>query len=131
MNTQDTQQTDYPFTLRLLSEEDGGGYLIEFPDLPGCISDGETVEEAIENGRDAVQSWIHAANENNMTVPVPGQSQNLNHYSGKFVQRLPKSLHMKLSETAKAEGISINQLALSLIAEGLGQRHGHPPSNIS
>ena len=38
---------EYPFTIRELAIDDGGGFLIEFPDLPGCISDGETVEEAI------------------------------------------------------------------------------------
>ena len=52
---------DYPFTIRHLSKEDGGGYLIEFPDLPGCMSDGETIEEAIANGQDAVSCWIKAA----------------------------------------------------------------------
>lgn len=39
-----TNILDYPFTIRHLSKEDGGGYLIEFPDLPGCMSDGETIE---------------------------------------------------------------------------------------
>jgi antitoxin HicB len=34
---------EYPFTIRHLSKEEGGGYLIEFPDLPGCMSDGETI----------------------------------------------------------------------------------------
>ena len=48
---------------RLLLPEEGGGYLIEFPDLPGCMSDGETLEEAIENGKDALQCWIEAAAE--------------------------------------------------------------------
>ena len=38
---------DYSFEIRPLSEEDGGGFLITFPDLPGCMSDGETPEEAI------------------------------------------------------------------------------------
>jgi len=48
----------YPFTIRPLSEEEGGGYLIEFPDVPGCISDGETPEEAIRNGRDALKACL-------------------------------------------------------------------------
>ena len=43
------EQIKYPFEIRQLSEEEGGGYLISFPDLPGCISDGETIEEAIES----------------------------------------------------------------------------------
>ena len=54
----------YPFKLSILLPEEGGGYLIEFPDLPGCISDGETVDEAIANGKDALFCWI----ENSETV---------------------------------------------------------------
>jgi predicted RNase H-like HicB family nuclease len=49
---------DYPFTIRPLATEDGGGYLIEFPDVPGCISDGKSPEEAIANGRDALRSAL-------------------------------------------------------------------------
>jgi antitoxin HicB len=41
----------YPFLIRPLADEEGGGFLIEYPDLPGCISDGETPEEAMEQGR--------------------------------------------------------------------------------
>lgn len=62
---------DYPFIIRHLTKEDGGGYLIEFPDLPGCISDGETINEAIENGRDAVNCWLDAARKANREIPNP------------------------------------------------------------
>ena len=48
----------YPFTIRPLSVEDGGGFLIEYPDLPGCHSDGDTPEQAIVNGRDALRSYL-------------------------------------------------------------------------
>ena len=46
---------EYPLIVRPLSEEDGAGYLIEYPDLPGCMSDGETPEEAVKLG------WAHGA----------------------------------------------------------------------
>ncbi len=49
--------TQYRFTVRPLTEDEGGGWLIEFPDLPGCMSDGETIEEAIANGEDA-KRWV-------------------------------------------------------------------------
>lgn len=55
------KKIEYPFMVRALSPSEGGGYLIEFPDLPGCISDGETIEETIENGQDAMQCWLSAA----------------------------------------------------------------------
>ena len=45
--------TDYPFAIRPLTADEGGGYLIEYPDLPGCISDGETIPETIANGSKA------------------------------------------------------------------------------
>ena len=49
------------FELRQLSVEEGGGYLVTFPELPGCMSDGETVEEAIINAADAEKEWLLAS----------------------------------------------------------------------
>ena len=48
------REDTYPALIRPLSEDEGGGWLVEYPDLPGCMSDGETPEEALQNGRDAV-----------------------------------------------------------------------------
>ena len=56
-----TKFDDYPLELRPLSEAEGGGWLITWPDLPGCMSDGETAEEALENGRDAFAAWMSRA----------------------------------------------------------------------
>jgi antitoxin HicB len=63
------QDIAYRFTVRPLTDD--GGYLIEFPDLPGCMSDGETVEEAIVNGVDAMRGWIDAMNAEGHPVPQP------------------------------------------------------------
>lgn len=104
---------EYPFSIRQLTEAEGGGFLIEFPDLPGCMSDGETIEEAIDNGADAVRCWLAAARESGRSLEAQ---------SGKWVQRVPKTLHARLSVRAKQEGVSLNTLVLSLIAEGLGKR---------
>lgn len=111
---------DYPYIIRLLTEDDGGGFLIEFPDLPGCISDGETIEEAIENGEDALNCWIQAAKEAGRVIPEPGE---FSHQSGKWVQRVPRSLHLQLTQQAKAEGVSLNTLVVSMLSESLGKRH--------
>lgn len=111
---------DYPFTIHHLSEEDGGGYLIEFPDLPGCLSDGETIEQAIQNGLDAVVCWLEAAKEAGKPIPKPGE---LEQQSGKWVQRVPKSIHLRLVEKAKQEGVSLNTLVVAMLAEGLGKKH--------
>ena len=53
-------EIEYRFTVRPMTADEGGGYLIEFPDLPGCMSDGETIEEAIANGAEAERDWIVA-----------------------------------------------------------------------
>ena len=62
--------TDYPFEVRPLSTEEGGGYLISFPDFAECISDGESVDEAIENGRDALKATIAALKSKKLPVPA-------------------------------------------------------------
>lgn len=108
---------DYPFTIRHLSNEEGGGYLIEFPDLPGCMSDGETIEETIESGKKAIQDWIEAAKEMKRPIPKPGE---LESQSGKWVQRVPKSIHLRLVNRAKEEGVSLNTLVITMLAESLG-----------
>ena len=117
----------YPFNLRPLKEEEGGGWLIEYPDLPGCMSDGESQDEAIANGAQAVTEWIAAAEEWNKPIPAPGSSLHSLHYSGKYQQRLPKTLHQQLAERAKIEGVSLNQLAATFIAQGLGSTPAEHP----
>lgn len=111
--------SQYPFEIRPLSEEDGGGFLISFTDFSECISDGETIEEAIKNGMDALQETIAALESLNMPVPEPGSGGG---YSGKFIQRVPRSIHARLVMRAKQEGVSMNSLVTSILAENLGKR---------
>lgn len=116
----------YAHVIVPLSAEDSGGYLITFPDLPGCMSDGETEAEAVENGRDAFASWISARVDAGKSIPAPTYHPNpVPMASGRFVTRLPKSIHAKLAERAKSEGVSLNTLVLAFIAEGLGRKDAH------
>ena len=116
----------YAHVVSPLSADDGGGYLITFPDLPGCMSDGETEAEAVANGRDAFVSWISARIDAGKPVPSPAyQPDPVPLVSGRFVTRLPKSIHAKLAERAKSEGVSLNTLVLAFIAEGLGRKDVH------
>jgi len=109
----------YPFLIRPLSKEEGGGYLIEFPDLPGVLSDGETPEEAIRNGRDALKAALLTMKEFGDPVPKPGVISSV---SGQWRQRVPRTLHARLVERARQEGVSLNTLVTAMIAEGLGKR---------
>jgi antitoxin HicB len=114
-------QADYPICVRALIADEGGGYLVEFPDLPGCMSDGETVAEAVANAADAQAAWLAAMREAGRPIPAPGADP-AEGYSGKWVLRAPRSLHRSLAERAKREGVSLTMLAVSLLAEGLGHR---------
>jgi antitoxin HicB len=62
---------DYAVRIERLAESDGGGYLAIVPDLPGCMSDGETPEEALKNVQEAIASWIAAAKEWKQDIPKP------------------------------------------------------------
>ena len=112
---------DYPFEIRPLSLEEGGGFLISYPDFSDCISDGETVEEALSNGKDALKSTIAALKSRNLPVPAPNSGGVA---SGKFIARVPKTVHAQLTTRAKAEGVSLNALVLTFIAQGLGRKEG-------
>lgn len=116
----------YAHIVSPLSAEDGGGFLITFPDLPGCMSDGETEADAIINGRDAFESWVSARADAGKPIPEPAyRPEATPSVSGRFVTRLPKSVHAKLAKRAKAEGVSLNTLVLTFIAEGLGRKDVH------
>lgn len=65
---------DYPIIIAPLDEEDGGGYLGFAPDLPGCMSDGDTAEEALLNTKEAVSEWIETARRRGMDIPEPGSA---------------------------------------------------------
>jgi antitoxin HicB len=62
---------EYSIRIERLADADGGGYLATVPDLPGCISDGETPEEALKNVQEAIASWLEAAREWKMDIPQP------------------------------------------------------------
>ena len=61
----------YTVCIEGLAESDGGGYLATVSDLPGCMSDGTTPEEALKNVQEAVVSWIDAAKEWKLEIPQP------------------------------------------------------------
>jgi antitoxin HicB len=116
-----TDPKRYPVEIRPLSPEEGGGWLASFPDLPGCMGDGETPAAAIEDGFSAAADWLKVALENGDPIPEPGAGGE----SGRFVARVPKSLHTRLSARAAQEGVSMNTLVVSLLAEGVEGRAHH------
>jgi antitoxin HicB len=106
-----------PYTIEILPEPEGG-YFIRVKELPGCFSQGETPEEAFRNIQEAKHLWLEVAIEVKHPVPEPRQEEN---YSGKFVLRLPKSLHRELVNQAEREKVSLNQLVNVLLARSMGR----------
>jgi predicted RNase H-like HicB family nuclease len=114
----------YAYIIEPLSDDDGGGYLISFPDLPGCVSDGETPEDAVVNGRDAFSAWMSARANIGKPIPKPTKHGE-NATPVRLMQRLPRTLHANLVARAKAEGTSLNTLVTMLLSEGVGRNMHH------
>lgn len=101
----------YPITLYLDNE---GGYTAEIKELHGCLTQGETIEEAVENIEDARVLWIKTAYDYGDDIPLPATETQ---FSGKVLLRMPRSLHSKLVAGAEREGASLNQYIVSLLSE--------------
>lgn len=103
-----------PYKMEIVPDVDEGGYAVSYPDLPGCLSVGDTIAEAIKNAEDAKKVWLEAALESGVAINKPNDLEN---YSGQFKLRIPRSLHKSLAEHSKSEGISMNQYCLYLLAK--------------
>ena len=99
----------YNFIIQPMKDESGSYYYARVLELDGCQSTGETFEEAYNNIKEAMKGWIETKLEAGFSVPLPMGYDN---FSGKFIVRIQKSLHYKLSVEAKQEGVSLNQYAL-------------------
>lgn len=112
MKTVDYYMT-LPYKMEIIEDKDEGGFIVSYPDLPGCITCGETIETALTNANDAKKAWFEAALETGIKIHEPN---NLEEYSGQFNLRIPKSLHRSLAEHSKKEGISMNQYCVYLLS---------------
>jgi antitoxin HicB len=104
-----------------LYQDDEGDWIVEIDDLPGCMADGETPDEAIANCRDAMRSWMESRISSGLDIPEPSIAED---YSGRILLRMPKYIHRRLSIQARQEGSSLNQYILSLLSFGCAQRTG-------
>ncbi len=96
-----------------------GGYFAQYTDLPGCMAQGETAEEAVRELEAAKRPWMEACLESGVEIPPPHEP--VPEYSGKFVVRLPKSLHRELATKAEHDGMSLNSYVLHLLSLAFGR----------
>jgi len=111
-----------PYKVDIYPEPDGTGYTALVPDLPGCITSADTIEDLWRMVAEAKTAWLELATEDGDHIPEPPPVEEEEH-SGKFVVRLPRSLHRELAGRAGREGTSLNQLVMMLLSDGMGRWH--------
>lgn len=125
-----------PYRIELTPDE--GGWFVRIPELPYCMSQGDTVEEAMDMIRDAQRGWLMVALENGDSIPEPQAPSYAagGDYSGKFNVRVPKGLHHDLARAAEQQGVSLNLFVATALARTLGQAdpksatRGRPPKRV-
>lgn len=98
--------------------EEEGDWFARIVEFPGCMSDGKTPTEAIRMVRDAARGWLQVGIENGDLIPEP---MGVDDYSGRFVVRIPPTLHRDLVRRAEREGVSLNMFAVAALARAIGQ----------
>ena len=104
---------EYP--LNIIADPDGG-YVAIFPDLPGCMTQGETLEETIEMANEARELWLECEYDTDPNdIPLPSYPID---YSGKLNVRIPKLLHQLLLDAAERDDVSLDQYITMLLTRG-------------
>lgn len=111
MDIKEYLQLPYNIIIRHVKDDSGEYYFARVQELDGCMSDGATIDEAYSNIMEAMEGWMETKLEAGFPIPLPIKTD-INEYSGRFNLRIPRSLHAKLAEEAKLEGVSLNQYAL-------------------
>jgi predicted RNase H-like HicB family nuclease len=104
------------YSIELVQDVEQGGFFASHPDLPGCAAQGEMAEEAIANLNDARRLWIESRLEVNLPIPLPLSEEP----SGKVLLRMARSLHAELTKHATRQGVSLNLLINTVLAEYVG-----------
>ena len=114
MKVEEYMKLPYNYVIQQIIDESGTYFYAKVLELDGCQTTGETFDEAYKNLQDAMKGWIETKLKASFDVPLPvGQEK----FSGKFIIRIPKSLHYRLSIEAQQEGVSLNQYALYKLSQ--------------
>ena len=113
MEIKEYMELPYTRLVQEMNDESGHYFYGRILELDGCQSTSDTLEGLYKSLNEAMAGYFEVKLENNLPIPIPETSSN---YSGKFVVRLPKSLHQRLVIEAEKEGVSLNQLVLYKLA---------------
>jgi predicted RNase H-like HicB family nuclease len=109
MQVNDYTKLPYNYIIKPISDESGTYFHASILELDGCQSTGDTFQDAYDGLREAMEGWIATKLEHGFAIPKPLDADK---FSGKFVVRLPKTLHAHLVMEAQKEGVSLNQYTL-------------------
>jgi antitoxin HicB len=114
-----THYMGLPYTI-ILKRDDEGDFVCRVEELKGCTAHGKTEIEALGRLKEAQQLWILDCLESGDPVPAPKEEKELP-FSGRWVQRVARSLHKALTDRAKREGVSLNHLVSEILAKSVGE----------
>ena len=118
--------TNFRYTVNIAWSPEDNCFVARVPELKGCVTDGETYEEAARNAQEAIESYVEALVAEKTPVPVPISEQE---FSGKLNVRLGPDLHRDVAVRAASEGKSINDILLEAARSSLKEGHvGHRPA---
>ncbi|KAA3657831.1 MAG: type II toxin-antitoxin system HicB family antitoxin [Chloroflexi bacterium] len=129
MSKKQAQKTadDYlksPYTIEVFRDavDDESGWVARVVELPGCLTQGDTIVEMAEMLDDAMRTWIASALADGDPIPEP---RPLTDYSGKFVARVPRSLHRELVQAASCDGVRLNAFVNMALSKAVAQTTQH------
>ncbi|MCB9108272.1 MAG: toxin-antitoxin system HicB family antitoxin [Anaerolineales bacterium] len=124
------QYLELPYTIEVIKDEsdDYSGWFARVVELPGCMTQADTFEELSGMIEDAMRAWIESALEDGEQIPLP---RSIDDYSGRFVVRIPKSLHRELVEMAEREGVSLNTFVNVALGKIVGQSRKLPLDELN
>jgi len=124
MKNEIIKKRDYLRTLPygiILRKDEEGDWVARAAELPGCTAHGSTQVESLKNLGEVMDLWLEDALISGTAIPEPRVVERLP--SGKWLQRVPRSLHQKLVDLAERESVSLNQLVTSMLSEAIGRRN--------
>jgi predicted RNase H-like HicB family nuclease len=110
-----------PFRYRIVVEwsDEDVAFVARVPALPGCAAHGKTAEQATREATIAARGMLESLHAHGEPVPPEDIAAD---FSGQLRLRLPRSLHERLARMASADGVSLNQELVALLAAGAGTR---------
>jgi predicted RNase H-like HicB family nuclease len=117
MNKNPKEYLNEPYSRVVIPDSESGTYTAMILEFPGCLAQGNSVQEAYELLEKVALSWIETALDSGQEIPDPST---VSEYGGKIALRLPKSLHKQVAIAAERDGTSLNQFIVMAVAERVG-----------